>query len=150
MPFGRETGRLRHRGKSEVAESGSAVVGEPHIARLHVAMNCVVCMRVRERGSHVGGDLDRTLEGKAVVRAGSQEPLDIAAGQMLADDERSSVLVTDVVHGDEIGMVAETAHGARLAADAIETRRVEPFGLDDRECHRAIEPGVVGPVDALA
>jgi hypothetical protein len=46
-------------------------------------------------------------------------------------------------------MGAEAAHGLGLAGDAFARRRVQAFGLDQREGDIAVELGVMGEVDLL-
>src|SRR5438045_5412700 len=54
-----------------------------------------------------------------------------------------------VVDGDDVGVVAEAAHGLRLARDAGAGGGVEAFGLDQGEGDVAVEEAVVGEVNPL-
>ena len=88
--------------------------------------------------------------GSRWLSAPPQQPFDVAALHVLADDVGLAVLVADVVDGDDVRMVAEAAHRLRLAADARQPVGVQPLGLDHGEGHVAVELRVVGQVDPLA
>ena len=66
------------------------------------------------------------------------------------DDVGLAVSVADVEHGDDVRMVAQTAHRLCLTADAFLTRLVERLRLNDGDRHVAVQFAVVGQVDALA
>src|SRR5262249_41255229 len=85
----------------------------------------------------------------AVGRGIAQEYCDVAAPHELAHDVRLAMLLADVVHGDDVGMVAEACHRLRLAADAATTGVIEAFGLDERDGDVTVEAAVVPQVDAL-
>src|SRR5262249_62309924 len=89
------------------------------------------------------------LERQPALVAAREEVLDRAATHQLADDERLGALLAHVVDGHDVGMVAEPAHGPRLAPHARQPCRVEPIGLDERDRDVALEPRVVRDVDAL-
>jgi len=55
----------------------------------------------------------------------------------------------EVEDGHNVWMRAKSAHGLRLAADAITPDVVQAFGLDQREGDVAVEQGVVGEIDLL-
>ena len=103
------------RRQAEVAEAGVAVVVDPDVRRLQVAMDDAAGMSVLERAGDVSGDLDRPLHLEAPARGGEQ-PLDVAAGHVAADDEGIAVLLPCVQDGDDVRMVAELAHRLGLAA----------------------------------
>src|SRR5262249_51320625 len=87
--------------------------------------------------------------GRRRLSLAREEILDRAAAHQLAHDERLSALLAHIEDGHDVGMVAEPAHGPRLAAHARQARLVEPIGLDERDRDVALQPGVVGDVDAL-
>jgi hypothetical protein len=72
-----------------------------------------------------------------------------SAAHELAHEIRLALLLADVVDRDDVGVVAEPAHGLSLALDAEEALVVEPIGLDQGEGHLPVELRVVGQVDAL-
>ena len=71
-------------------------------------------------------------------------------GHELGDDVGLAVLVADVEHGDDVGVVAEARHRPGFAVDAAAAGVVEPVGLDDRDGDVAAEPGVARGVHDLA
>ena len=54
--------------QAEVAEPGVAVVVEPDVGGLQVAVDDAARVRVLERAGDVGGDLDRALDLEAPAR----------------------------------------------------------------------------------
>ena len=62
------------------------------------------------------GDLQRPLQRHALLRRLLDHALDVAAGQHRQHHVRLPAFVADVVDGDDVGVVAEAAHGLRLAA----------------------------------
>ena len=57
-----------------------------------------------------------------------------------------AALVADVVDRDDVGVIAKPAHRLGLAPDASATLLIEPLGLNQGECHVAVELGVVAEV----
>src|SRR5437868_4918964 len=78
-----------------------------------------------------------------------QEIFDAAAAAVLRDDERRATIVAGIEDGDDMRVVAESAHRLRFASDADDAVGVESVGLDQREGDVAVELRVVGEVDAL-
>ncbi len=79
-----------------------------------------------------------------------EEVVDRSAGHVLAHDVGPAVIVADVEDGDDVGVVAEAAHGLGFPADALEAGGVEILGLDGGQGHLPVEGLVVCQVDALA
>ena len=74
-----------------------------------------------------------------------------SARHVLAHDERRAVgVLADVVHGDDVRVVAEARHRLGFPGDPDPTVRVEPVRLHDGNRDLAIEPLVDREVDALA
>ena len=97
-------------GQPEVADLRRAVGSEPDVARLEVAVDDVVGVRVRQAAADRLRDLQRPLDGQRQVEA-----IDGAAGHVLADDVGLARLLADVVDRDDVRVVAEAAHSLRLA-----------------------------------
>jgi hypothetical protein len=72
-----------------------------------------------------------------------------AACNVLADNERLARLITNVIDGDDVRMVTEAAHRLGFAADARESRFVQPLGFDQGEGDVTVELGVVRQIDPL-
>ncbi len=53
------------------------------------------------------------------------------------------------MHGDDVRMGSQTAHGPGFAANPLAARLIQALGLDQREGNLAIEQRVMGQVDAL-
>ncbi len=60
-----------------------------------------------------------------------------------------SALISEVVDGEDVGVVPKSPHGLGLSGNADTGGRVQPLGLDDGQGYVSVEDGVVGPVDAL-
>ena len=60
-----------------------------------------------------------------------------------------SVLVTDIEHGNDVGVVAKATHGLSLTMDALAARVIETLGFDQGEGDIPIEQRVMGEIDAL-
>ena len=144
-----ETRAVARHGQPEVAELGGAVGGEPHVARLHVAMDDAAVVRVLEGAAHLVGDAERLLDGQTVAVGGLEEVVDRAAGHVLAHDVGLAGLLADVEDRHDVRVVAQLSHRPCLAPDAGEPGLVQPLGLDERDGDVAVEPGVGGEVDSL-
>ena len=102
-----------------------AVVSEKDIFRLQVAMNDAALVRRRQPVSDLGPDLDRLAHRKRAPVQGFTKRL---AFQHLHHQVRSAVLHTDVMNGQNIGMVQgrdaarfllEAAHPAGIGSDSL-------------------------------
>jgi hypothetical protein len=94
-------------------------------------------------------DLDDALDRQTVVLRLLDEALDVAAGQERKDHVGLAVFLTNVVDRDDVRVVAESAHGLRLACDASAGGLIQALGLDQGEGNVAVEGRVVGEVDLL-
>ena len=130
---------------AEVAERRAAVLGEPDVVGLDVAVDDVVRVGVREPGRDLAAEADRVR----VARALAVEQLGQRAAAHRAQDEvGEAVVVARVVDGDDVRVVAEAPGDLRLADDARPCA-LGAGGDDDRERHLAVQPLVVGEVDLL-
>jgi hypothetical protein len=135
--------------EAEVAELRRAVGHEPHVGRLDVAVDDAAGVRVLERATQLVGDAERLLERQPVWLRRVQQIVDRAAGHVLAHDVGPALVVADVEDRDDVRVVAELAHGTRLAAYALEPGLVEAVGLDERNRDVALEPRVGREVHPL-
>ena len=92
----------------------------------------------------------RLVQGEAMVLGLPEQPLQVAARHMLADDVGLAVFIADVEDGDDIGVIPKAAHGLGFATDTGQAVGIEALGLDDGDGHIAVQLGVVRQVDALA
>ncbi len=149
----RAVGSLRHalrRGReAEVAELREAVRGQPHVRGLHVAMEDAARVRVCQRLADLAGDPHCVRDGEASALAALELLLERAAGHELAHEVRPSVLLPEVVDGDDARMVAEAGHRARLERHAREADGVHLVALQDAQRDLARERRVLRHVDAL-
>ncbi len=135
--------------QAEVAQPGAAVLGEPDVAGLEVAVDHAALVRVLEGPAQLLGDAQR-LRGRESAALGlGKAALQVASRHVLAHDVEVPVVVTDVVDGHDVGMVAEPPHGLGLARHASAAGLVEALGLDQGQRDLAVEPLVAGQVDAL-
>ncbi len=80
----------------------------------------------------------------------AQQIVDRATRHVLAHDVGLAALFADIVDADDVRIVAQLAHRARLAADTLASGGVEALGFDQRECDIAIDLVVVREKDGLA
>ena len=78
-----------------------------------------------------------------------QQRLYIATRHEGQDHVGLAVVLPEVVDGQDVGMVAQAAHGLGLSRDADAGGRVQALCLDDGKGDVAVENGVVGLVDTL-
>jgi hypothetical protein len=141
-----EARAIRRERDAEVAELGAALVREPDVVGLEVAVDEPVLVHEGERVEHVARDGDRAV--------GAERPFcelraHVAAGDELAHDERLPLLVADVEHGDEVRVRAQARHRAPLALEALAMRVLGARLRDERERAAAIELRVVDEIDDL-
>ena len=106
---------------------------------------------VLERPADVDRDRDRPLDLEPAPLALLEHPGEIAAADVLADDERDPALLARVEHADDVRVLAELAHRLGLAPGAGEHRLLDPLGVEHRHRDLALAGlGVAGAVDALA
>ena len=150
MPSWVRRERSSESGEAEVAELRRAVVGEPDVAGLEVAVDHAARVGVLEGLAELRRRCAAPRRRRAGWRsAASKRALEVAAGHVLAHDEELAVRLADVVDGDDVRVVAEAAHRLGLAPHAHAAGLVEALGLDQREGDVAVEPLVAGQVDAL-
>ena len=69
----------RHR-QPEVAEFGGAVLGQPDVAGLEVAVDDAVLVGIGQRLADLVGDAQRVGQRRAMLGSGGDQPFDVAAG----------------------------------------------------------------------
>src|SRR5262249_34258674 len=148
-PGHREPRAIERGGEPEVAELRNTPRCEPHVPRLDVAVHDAVAMCVLERLAHLLGDRVRAVERQTMGGGTAQEGFHVAVRHELGHDVRMAVLLTDVVHGNDVGMVTEARHCLRIVANPGTTGVIETFGLDERDRDLAVEASVVREVHAL-
>ena len=127
-------------GEAEVAEARGAVVAEPDVGGLQVAVDDPACVGVLERPADVDRDRDRPLELELAPGAIVERPLQVAAADVLADDERNPAVLAGVEHADDVRMLAELAHRERLAPGAGEHRLRDVLGVEHGDRDVATSP----------
>ena len=134
---------------AEVAEARAAVGAEPDVVRLDVAVDDPVGVGVGERvGERPAGAQDlRGLEPP--VRHGGEPLGERAAGHVARDDVQHAPVDDRVEHGDDVGVVAEPRHEARLAPHPLARLGADLAGAGARDRHRPLERRVVGEPDLL-
>jgi hypothetical protein len=73
----------------------------------------------------------------------------IAAGHEGLHDIRLSLMVAEIVDGDDIRVVAELSHRLSFPLDAGAGNLVQLFGLYEGECDVSVQRGVMGEVYLL-
>ena len=144
-----ETGAIKRHCQAEVAELGPAVGGQPDVAGLDVAVDHAVLVRVTQGTCHLGGEAQGSRRIEPAVGSAANQLGERPAVHELLHDARLALFVDDVMHGDDVWVRTEAAHGLRFAAHARQPGIIEPFGLDHRNGDVAIQPAVMRLVDAL-
>jgi hypothetical protein len=135
--------------QAEVSETGVAVVVDPDIRRLQVAVDDVAGVGVLECVGHVRGDFDGARDLETPTR-GSEQSLDVPARHVATDDEGVAVVLAGVQHRDHVRAVAELAHRLGLPAGPGLDPGTDTLGVEECEGHLNAVRGVVREVDALA
>src|SRR5262245_5637580 len=135
--------------QAEVPEPGVAVVVDPDVGGLQVAVDDPPRVGVLEGPGDVGRDLDRAREFE-VTAGRSEQPLDVPSGHVAADDERIAVVLAGVEDRDDVSMVAELAHRLGLAPRAGLNRCADPFRVVQGQGHIVSTRGVGGEVHPLS
>ena len=138
---------IRAEGKTKVAQLRGAVLCEPDVSGLHIPVDNVPGVGMRERSGDVPRDADRLSERQCGAAALQEQP-QIAAGDILADDIRPPLIFTDVVDNDDIGMV-QPAHRLRFARQQRKVGCLQHVGLDEGEGAIAFQCAVPHQIDHL-
>ncbi len=115
-------------GDPEVGDLHLPVGRDEHVARLHVAVDDAVAVRVRERIGDVGRDPRGLHRRESAVL--HEHVAQRVAVDVLHHDERGVVVLAPVVHAHDAGM-AEAGRRLRLAAEALDGGGV--MGVERRE-----------------
>ena len=125
-----------------------AIVVDPDVRRLQVAVDDSAGMGVLQRSRDVDGDLDRARDlGPAA--GGGQEALDVPARHVAADDERIAVVLAGVENRYDVRMLPELAHRVGLAARPRLDRGAHTGGVEQSDGHLRARGLVVGEIDPL-
>src|SRR5262249_41672118 len=84
-----------------------------------------------------------------MLRRGLYKLTEVATREELRDEVRSSVVLTQVVDGDHVGMRAELGQELGFTPHADTPGLIEPVRLDQGEGDLALEHRVPRPVDDL-
>ena len=102
-------------GEAEIGEHGAAILGDQHVARLHVAMNHAASVGVVQ----AGGNLVEELGDARVVEACIHQVGEGWATDELEDQERHAAFVlAEIVHGDHVRVV-QVGRGTGLATEPL-------------------------------
>jgi hypothetical protein len=126
-----------------------AVVVDPDVRRLQVAMDDAARVGMLEGAGEVRCDLDGPCHLEVATRR-DEQALDVAPGHVAADDEGVAVVLAGVEDGDDVSVVAEFAHRIRLSARSGLDRCARAGRVVERNGHLVAGSGVVSQVDALA
>ena len=126
-----------------------AVVVDPDVRRLQVAMDDAARVRVLEGAGDVRGDLDGARHLEMAAGRGEQA-LDVAARHVDADDEGVAVVLAGVEDGDDVSVVAELAHRLGLSARAGLDGGTDPGRVVERQCDLGPAGRVGRQIDPLA
>jgi len=135
--------------QAEVAELREAVLGQPDVLRLHVAVNDAVAVRVLESLEHLIGDAEHGLDRQTVLARAKQAAAERPSGHVLAHHIGDAVFLAAVVDRHDSRVVGEARDRAGLEIDARQSGRVESVGTDERDRDVAVEARVAREIDAL-
>jgi hypothetical protein len=93
--------------EAEVAETGAAVLPEPHVRGLQVAVDDSAAVRVLERAAHVGCDRERAADLETAILCLLQQRGDVPARHVRRDDVRPPLVLAALEHPDDVGMLPE-------------------------------------------
>jgi hypothetical protein len=139
-------GAIERDGEAEVAELDRAVAGEPDVGRLQVAVDDALIVGVPEGRAELLGEVEGLLDGHAVTLTLAEVLLEIATGDVLADQIDAPFPLVDVVHGNDVRVVSQAPHRLGLASHP---GQVEPLVLDEGDGHIPVESRVPRQVDTL-
>src|SRR5829696_8689067 len=88
---------------AEVHDLRAAIVANPDVGGLDVAVHDPALVGVREAGEHVDDDVELRLEFQRLCQL--DQSLEIRAMHILHRNEEMSVDLTEVVDGDNVGML---------------------------------------------
>src|SRR5262245_40909771 len=145
----REAGAVQRDGETEVPELRRAVGGEPDVAWLQIAMDDAMLVRVTESAAQLVRHAEHSVDREPAAVRSTHRLLHRAANHVLAHDVGLPALVPDIIDRNDVGMIAEPRHRADLALQPSERGRIEVVGLQRRERHIALKPGVVREIDDL-
>ena len=131
-------------GDPEVRDLDGSLFGDEHVARLDVAVDHPVAMRVGERPGDIRGDLGRPVGVQRPGRA--QDRRQGPAVDELHHDEIGAVVLAPVEDGDDVG-VREVGRRLGLPAEALHEGPVHrELGEEHLERDRAVQELVPGAV----
>ena len=78
-----------------------------------------MAMRVFQCGADLLSDLHRFRDRQPVLLGTGEQPFQVAARHVLADNIRLPVVIANVEHRDDVRLVSQPAHRLRLALDAL-------------------------------
>ena len=113
-------------------------------------MDDPVGVGVLERLADAVRDLERRRDVDPPLRRLLEQAFERPARHVLADDERLTALLADVVDRDDVRVVAQPRHRLGFPSDPEPPALVEAPRLDQGDRHVAVEHGVVREVDPLA
>jgi hypothetical protein len=106
-------------------------------------------MGVAKGLAHLGGYLEGLVYRQPVVRRLLEQVFDRASFHELAHYVGLPGLIPQVMDSNDVGVIAQAAHGLGFTADTSEAGRAEALSLDESKGYVPVEAGVVGQVDAL-
>ena len=138
------TGSLRELGNAEIEDLHTAVGRQEHVLRLDIAVDDATLVRGSQALSDCDAAVDRLARGNRAVleRLAQRHPF-----EQLGDDERRAVVLTEVVHGEDVRVI-ERGGGAGFLFEAREPFRIAgKCRRQHLDRHDALETIVAGAVD---
>src|SRR5713226_9726663 len=116
-----------------------AQIGHKDVCRLDIAMNDSLCVR---RSQPVGNFNSKRQQSLGLQRAPRNVLLERFAVQKLHDDERSSVVLSNVINGADVRMVQRRS-GFSLAPEALQRMSIpRKFVRQKLQGYKAFQAGI--------
>ncbi len=113
-------------------------------------MDDAPAVRVDQRLADLVRDAQRVFERQPMAIGLLEQIFERATRHVLAYDKEPARVLADVIDIDDVGMLAELAHRARLAPHAGLAVIVKTVGLDQRKRDFAFQPSVARQINELA
>ena len=144
----RQTRAVLRQREPEITDLRHAILGQPDIARLQIAVHQLLLVRKLEPPTDRNRDPDRLIERNTLGRVLDQS-LHVAATHQLRHHERLPGLLAQVEHRDDMRMRTQTPHRLRFPRNTSPRRLIQTLRLDQRKRNIPIKQQIMSQVNHL-